>query len=82
MGRWNTFVSVLPMKYSVVLDDPEPLDEPEPLDVPDPEVSVLPPGNVRVAPFVENTILPLRSVRYTEMPADESLLSASVVGCS
>ena len=91
MGRWNTFVSVLPIKYSLELvlpleDDPELLEpleeEPEPLvPVPEPLLSVPPPGKVRVAPLVENTMLPLVSVRYTEIPADESLPRASEVGC-
>lgn len=91
MGRWNTLVSVLPIKYSLELvlpleDDPEllePLEEEPELLVPDPEpeVSVPPPGKVRVAPLVENTTFPLVSVRYTEIPAEESLPRASDVGC-
>ena len=84
-------VSVLPMKYSVELvlpldEEPEllePLDEePEPLvPEPDPLLSVVPPGRVRVAPLVENTTLPFVSVLYTVTPAEESLPSASDVGC-
>ena len=79
------------MKYSVELvlpldEEPEllePLDEePEPLvPEPDPLLSVLPPGNVNVAPLVENTTFPIVSVRYTEIPAEESLPRASLVGC-
>ena len=86
-GRWNTFDSVLPMKYSVELEfpldeEPDPLDEdPDPLvPEPDPEVSVPPPGSVNVAPSVENTTLPFLSVLYTVTPADESRPSASDVG--
>ena len=91
VGRWNTFDSVLPMKYSVELvlpldEEPEPEElEPDPEDPevpePEPDVSVEPPGNVKVAPSVENTTFPFVSVRYTEIPADESLVSASLVGC-
>lgn len=93
MGRWNTLVSVLPIKYSLELvvpldedpleEDPEPLEEEPELLVPEPEpeASVPPPGNVRVAPLVENTMLPLVSVLYTVTPAEESLPSASDVGC-
>ena len=84
-------VSVLPMKYSVELvlpldEEPELLEpleeEPEPLvPDPEPEVSVPPPGKVRVAPLVENITSPFLSVRYTEIPAEESLPRASDVGC-
>ena len=88
MGRWNTLVSVLPIKYSVELvvpleEEPEPLEEEPELLVPEPEpeVSVPPPGKVRVAPLVENTTLPFVSVLYTVTPADESLPRASEVGC-
>ena len=81
------------MKYSVELvvpldedppeEDPDPLEEePEPLvPDPEPEVSVPPPGKVRVAPLVENTTFPLVSVRYTEIPAEESLERAASLGC-
>ena len=94
MGRWNTFVSVLPIKYCVELDDPlddepldeEPLDEP-PLDepplespLPEPVLSVVPLGKVNTAPLVENTMFPLLSVRYTETPAAESLFKVADVG--
>ena len=65
MGRWNTLVSVLPIKYSVELvvpleEEPDPLEEEPELLVPEPEpeVSVPPPGKVRVAPLVENTTCP------------------------
>ena len=94
VGRWNTFVSVFPIKYCVELDDPlddepldeEPLDEP-PLDepplespLPEPVLSVVPLGKVNTAPLVENTTFPFLSVRYTETPAEESLFKVSEVG--
>ena len=63
-------VSVLPIKYCVEPellpeDEPDPPEEDPPPIVPDPEPSltVSPPGNVIVAPLVENIILPLKSVR-------------------
>ena len=59
---------------SEVADDETIVPEPEP------EVSVPPPGKVRVAPLVENTMLPFWSVLYTVTPADESRPSASDVG--
>ena len=55
-----------------------PPDVPEP--EPEPPLTVLPPGRVRVAPFVENTTFPFKSVRYTEIPAEESLVNAAEVG--
>ena len=82
MGRWNTFDSVLPIKYSVEVDVPLE-EEPEPLEEepePEPEESVAPPGNVSVAPLVENTMFPLWSVRYTLRPAEDSLPRAALVG--
>lgn len=80
---------MLPIKYSVELEEPDPLedepdpleDDPEPLDVPDPPLTLEPPGRVRVAPLVENTMVPDWSVRYTDIPAELSLVSASEVGC-
>ena len=93
VGRWKTFVSVFPIKTSELDVPPEELPEDElpdeeppelvpPEITPDPEpvLSVPPPGKVRVAPFVENTTLPFLSVRYTETPAEESLLSVALVG--
>ena len=93
VGRWNTFVSLFPMKYSDVLVVPELPEEPELLDDPDepeePEViepdpepveSVVPLGKVSVTPLVENTTSPFLSVLYTDTPAAESLLRASEVG--
>ena len=73
VGRWNTLVSVLPIKYSVE-DDEEPLEDepdellpdelpPEVVPDPDPPLTVPPPGRVKVAPLVENTTLPFLSVR-------------------
>ena len=67
VGRWNTFVSVFPIKRSEVdvvpLEEP-PLDELPPEDEPpdttpepEPVLSIEPSGNVKVAPFVEKTIL-------------------------
>ena len=91
MGRWNTFVSVFPIKMSLLVDpleeeplEEEPLEE-EPLeelpkDEPEPDVSVFPLGVVRDAPFVENTTLPSLSVRYCSAPAEVSLPIASDVG--
>ena len=76
-------VSVLPINTSlfVVPLEEDPLEElPEEEPEPDPPLTELPPGRVRVAPLVENTILPLLSVRYTVMPALASLPSASEVG--
>ena len=68
VGRWNTFVSVFPMKYSLELDElpdeppEEPPDDPEPEPLLDPEpepvVSLPPPGRFSVAPSVEKTIFP------------------------
>ena len=66
-------LSVFPINQSV-LELEEPLDdEPEPLEVPpedvppeedpEPPPTVLPPGRVRLAPFVEKTTLPSVSVR-------------------
>ena len=62
-------VSVLPIKVCVEEllpeDEPELPEEDPPEDVPDPEppLTVLPPGNVIVAPLVENTTFPSLSVR-------------------
>ena len=77
VGRWNTLLSVLPINTSLFVvpleEDPleeDPLEElPEEDPEPDPPLTELPPGRVKVAPLVENTILPFRSVRYTVMPA-------------
>ena len=76
-------LSLLPMKVSVV-ELEEPLDEPElePELEPEPPLTVPPlPGSVRVEPLVEKTMLPFWSVRYTFVPAVESLESAAEVGC-
>ena len=84
-------VSVLPIKYCVELVDPldepleeEPLDDP-PDDVPplnpEPEPSLtVPLGVCIVTPLVENTTLPLLSVRYVVIPAEDNLLNAVGVG--
>ena len=76
VGKWNTLVSVLPMKYCVVADEPlvvppddefpeeEPFEEPpEIVPEPDPVLSLEPFGKVSVTPFVENTTFPFLSVR-------------------
>ena len=82
-------VSVLPINICVLVDppdedppdeDPPDEDPPEDVPVPEPVLSVAPPGSVRIAPLVENTILPFLSVLYTEIPAEESLFSVSFVG--
>jgi hypothetical protein len=57
------------------------LELPEELPEEDPVPPTVPSGVVSDDPFVENLILPLRSVRYTVIPAAESLVSASDVGC-
>ncbi len=62
-------------------DEPEPLeDDPEPPEEdPVPPVTV-PPGRIKFDPLVENTTFPFTSVLYTEIPAEERLLSAVDVG--
>ena len=77
---------MLPMKYSVELlvppEELDPPDEPEPLEEdPEPPLTLPPPGKVRVEPLVEKTTEPFWSVRYVEIPAEESLERAALVGC-
>ena len=62
VGRWNTLVSVLPMKISevLVLPEVEPLDDEPPEDVP-PEVEppdVEPPLEGRPEPLPVVSVLP------------------------
>ena len=74
-------VDVVPLEEPP-LDELPPEDEPpDTTPEPEPVLSIEPLGNVKVAPFVEKTTLPFLSVRYTEVPAEESLLKASDVGC-
>ena len=61
-------------------EEPEPLEEPLEEPEPEPPLTELPLGSVRIDPLVENTTVPFLSVRYTDMPADESLPSAALVG--
>ena len=64
VGRWNTFVSVLPINIWVdeelSLDDPPdvPPEVPPEVPEPDPPLTLLPPGKVKVAPSLENMISP------------------------
>ena len=62
MGRWNTLLSLLPMKVSEFEELPD--DELPPEEEPDPEppLTLLPLGVVKVEPLVENTTFPLISV--------------------
>ena len=77
-------LSVLPMNTLELVVPLEELPEEElpedPLDD-EPPLTLEPPGRVRVEPLEENTIFPFWSVRYVEIPADESLLNAADVGC-
>lgn len=63
VGRWNTLLSLLPIKVTELEEEPleeEPLEE-EPLEddpEPEPPLTVLPPGSRNVAPSVEKTTVP------------------------
>jgi len=74
-------LSLLPIKVTELELLDEPLEEllDEPLEV-EPPLGIVPPGNVKVVPLVAKTTLPVWSVRYTEMPAEESLVRAAEVG--
>ena len=79
--------SVLPMNWSLLVPEevppevvPPEVEPPEVEPEPEPPLTLPPPGRVRVAPLVENTTLPSWSVRYTEIPAEESLERAASVG--
>ena len=63
-------LSLFPINVSALELD-EPLDEP-PDELPDP-LTVPPPGSVKVSPLLIKTTLPFLSVRYTDIPAEESL---------